>query len=238
MGLDVYVGALTRYYTGQWETVVQQFGRQEGIDVEVVRLDDPQDAITDPDEAHEVVSAWMELLRQQLEPHPRPEAAFWWQDDMSRPYFTDKPAWDCYSSLLVWAAYSEHPDLELPPGFVEEWYEDDGYRASVAEGFKTRFGQLLRDTELWIPVEFDFTFRAEDTAGSEVGIGSCMALQRQLRILNLTTWEADAAQISEWRRNGAEYGSPIKVGAKFAFAVFWELCSEAVQHRLPMKLDY
>ncbi len=30
MGLDVYVGPLSRYYTGQWETVVQQWGRQIG----------------------------------------------------------------------------------------------------------------------------------------------------------------------------------------------------------------
>ena len=27
MGLDVYVGSLIRYYTGNWETIVQQLGR-------------------------------------------------------------------------------------------------------------------------------------------------------------------------------------------------------------------
>jgi hypothetical protein len=39
MGLDVYVGSLTRYYTGGWETVVQQWGREHGVEVMVVRPD-------------------------------------------------------------------------------------------------------------------------------------------------------------------------------------------------------
>jgi hypothetical protein len=37
MGLDVYVGSLTRYYTGDWETIVQQAGREMGLEVRVER---------------------------------------------------------------------------------------------------------------------------------------------------------------------------------------------------------
>jgi len=37
MGLDVFVGSLTRYYMGNWETVIQQAGRQNNIPVQVVR---------------------------------------------------------------------------------------------------------------------------------------------------------------------------------------------------------
>ena len=37
MGLDVYVGSFTRYYAGDWKTVVQRYGREEGLKVEVVR---------------------------------------------------------------------------------------------------------------------------------------------------------------------------------------------------------
>jgi hypothetical protein len=29
--------------------------------------------------------------------------------------FTAKPAWDGYSSLILWAAYLEHPDLGATP---------------------------------------------------------------------------------------------------------------------------
>ena len=37
MGLDVYVGPLVRYYTGDWQTIVQQLGREAGTAVEVRR---------------------------------------------------------------------------------------------------------------------------------------------------------------------------------------------------------
>ena len=49
MGLDVYVGSLTRYYAHDWETAVQRLGCEQGIPVVIVRarLQSP-DAITDP----------------------------------------------------------------------------------------------------------------------------------------------------------------------------------------------
>ena len=45
-------------------------------------------------------------------------------------------------------------------------------------------------------------------------------------------------QIAEWRVHGAEYGAPLEKSAQLGFAVLYELCRLAVQHRLPMKLDY
>ena len=39
MGLDVYVGPLTRYYSFEWETILQQAGREQGMDVHIVRPD-------------------------------------------------------------------------------------------------------------------------------------------------------------------------------------------------------
>jgi len=35
--LDVYVGPLTRYWLGDWETIVQQIGRERGFNVEFRR---------------------------------------------------------------------------------------------------------------------------------------------------------------------------------------------------------
>jgi hypothetical protein len=40
MGLDVYVGPLTRYYRGEWDTIIQQMGAA-GTEVAVVRPDQP-----------------------------------------------------------------------------------------------------------------------------------------------------------------------------------------------------
>lgn len=41
-----------------------------------------------------------------------------------------------------------------------------------------------------------------------------------------------------WRREGAEYQSPLEVGARFAFAIFESLAHDAKDNRLVMKLDY
>jgi hypothetical protein len=35
--LDVYVGSLTRYHAHDWETIVQQAAKREGIEVQVMR---------------------------------------------------------------------------------------------------------------------------------------------------------------------------------------------------------
>src|SRR5687768_14062080 len=95
VGLDVYVGPLTRYYTGDWETIIEQLGREGAFAVEVVRPDgeDQGERLTDPAEVTELVLAWRTALSaaigQELE----------WIEDPSAPVFTDKPAWDGYGSL-------------------------------------------------------------------------------------------------------------------------------------------
>jgi hypothetical protein len=43
-------------------------------------------------------------VRAGLEPHLTTSLES--PEGMDPPYFTDKPAWDCYSALLVWAAAS------------------------------------------------------------------------------------------------------------------------------------
>jgi len=49
MGLDVYVGSLTRYYTANWETVVQRTAGEQGIKCQTIRTNpEPPDKITDP----------------------------------------------------------------------------------------------------------------------------------------------------------------------------------------------
>ena len=239
MGLDVYVGSLTRYYTGQWETVVQKAGREQGVEVTVVRpAGTPEDAVTDSGEVSEIVAAWGRGLRQALCEHLAPGVAFDWQDDMSSSYFTDRPGWDCYGSLLVWAAYSERPGLTRPEEHIDAWENDPAFKASTAEGFRSAYGQLLRSVELWLPLDFPFVFEAQDASGQEVGIGSCQQLLSQLEQLNQATWGADGAAIDLWRQEGAGHGSPMEIDARFAFALFLGLCSESVRHKLPMKLDY
>ena len=43
MGLDVYAGTLTRYYSRNWKTIVQQWGEANGYQVNLVRQNEKED---------------------------------------------------------------------------------------------------------------------------------------------------------------------------------------------------
>ena len=62
MGLDVYVGSFTRYYAGGWELVTAQAARELGAKFEVIRKDDPPDAIRDPEKIRPIVIEWRRSL--------------------------------------------------------------------------------------------------------------------------------------------------------------------------------
>ncbi|MBI3272637.1 MAG: hypothetical protein HYZ53_26850 [Planctomycetes bacterium] len=236
MGLDVYVGSLTRYYAGDWKTIVQQAGERAGFKVVVARPNQPQDAVVDRAQVHAHVLAWREGLTEALGEHVQQPLD--WDESAESPYFTNKPAWDCYSDLLLWAAHDEHPHFGRPEHCVEDWTKDPAWKASNAAEFQSRFSHLLRPVQLWLPVDFTFTFSAVDPTGSQVGMGSSVTLLRQMLELNERTWKAGGAQLDTWRRAGAEQGATLETGARFAFSLLLALTRDAVEHRLPMKLDY
>ncbi len=237
MGLDVYVGSLTRYFLHQWETVIQKYARENGLTCEIVRppgckLEDPP---PEPASVRESVIAWRDSLAQGLSSHPIefPE----WDESDASPYFTDKPAWDCYACLLMKAAYDEHPELRCPEKSTDDWDKDPAWLASTADGYRTGYAQLLFP-ELWLPWSFNFVFQAQDLSGTKVWIGSSPKLLEQLSALNKRAFHAGEDQFRAWRAAGSEYGGPFDIAAQFGFAILWELASQAVLHNLPIKLDY
>jgi hypothetical protein len=233
MGLDVYVGSLTRYYSRQWENKVQKWARETGTPVRVVRQDDsppPDAAAIEP-----AARAWRDTLSEALAEHGIP--ALSWEESLKAPYFTDRPAWDCYSALLVWAAHADNPDVPLPETAPEDWRQDPAYRA-VEESRSIRYPHLLRRTEFWLPADFEFTFAAEDLTGTQAFFGSSAGLLRELGELNRHTWRATPAHLADWREAGSQAGAPLETAARFALAVFLPLCQKAVTNNLPMKLDY
>jgi hypothetical protein len=235
LGLDVYVGTLTRYYAHDWESVVQRAAREMGLALQI-DCADASETPAEPTEIEPLILAWRDGLNASLAAHvPSPVV---WREGMAPPYFTDKPAWDCYSALLVWAAHEEHAGLPLPTIAPEDWTTDLAVRRSQAEGFTSRYGQLLYGPELWLPCDFAFTFRAPDPTETEVVLGSTRALARQLDELNNRTWNASADSLSKWRLDGADHGAPLERSARFGFAVFDALVRAANDEQLPLKLDY
>ncbi len=235
MALDVYVGSLTRYYAGAWENPMEKAARERGMP-QPVRPAGPAQAAESQARIRPQVLAWRSALARALGKRIRIPLD-WDETDQAR-WFTGRPGWDGFGSLVLWAAYAEHPSLRLPPTLPEEWDHDDiALTRSTAEGFKSRYSHLVRNVEMWLPVSFEITFEGEDVGGRRVVMGSVSTLRRQLAELNAATWKASADEVAAWGRARAQ-GDGVEESARHAFAIFCELARLAEVERLPMKLDH
>jgi hypothetical protein len=233
MALDIYVGPLTLYYAGDWENAAQRWARQNGVSYQVVRprhADRPH-----PDDARIVVSAWRDDLARILGNWS--SGPFGW-DEGTLMYGSERPGWDGFSSLVLWAAHAEHPDLEPPTRAVERYRQAPAYLRCTAEGVRSLYSHIVRDIEFWLPWPFEGTLVASGPFGGVVEIGSSVTLLAQLRELNRVTWEADDETLAAWRREVPEKGSTFEALARFGFATVVDLAEGAASARLPMKLDY
>ncbi len=194
------------------------------------------DQVTDPAEVQAAIKAWQDRMREGLKAHL--QAPFEWPDTPDSPYFTDKPGWDGYSALVLWAAHDQNPGHPLPAVAPSEWTKDSAYLAAVKEASEGRYSQLIGGPELWLPPSFPFVFQSQDPAGKTVDMGSIPELVEQLHDLNDRTWKASSADLIEWRRAGADFGAPLETSARFTHAVFSYCAEAALTHGLAVKLDY
>jgi len=235
MALDVYVGSLTRYYARDWEGTAERATRDRGGDRETNRSSAASDRLKEAERLRPRVLAWRTALHGSLGADaPVP---FEWSESLDGPHFTGRPGWASFGSLVLWAAYIEHPSLRRPPTLPELWDDDPALMRSNAEGFRSRFAHLVRKVELWLPVSFPFTFEANDVDGRRIVIGSADTLSRQLADLNNATWKVDSNEIVSWSRRPPLDDAPLEIRARYGFAILSALARRAVEHRLPMKLD-
>jgi hypothetical protein len=236
MALDVYVGSLARYYAGEWENIAEKAARERGVQYQIGRPGGSTDRLKDPQRIPPAVLAWRSALSDSL--GSKLALPLDWDEALEAPYFTGRPGWDGFGSLVLWAAYAEHPALRRPATLAEEWDNDPALMRSNVAGFRSRYSHLVRNVELWLPSPFEFTFEGEDIDGRRVVVGSTTTLRRQLEDLNAATWKADANAVAGWGREPLAAEAPLELCARYAFAVLLDLARRAVEHKLPMKLDY
>lgn len=236
MALDVYVGSLTRYYAGEWEDVSEGTARERGAPFRIGRRGGSGDREPKIQENLQAILAWrVELNRSLGERIARPLD---WSEAFDAPYYTGRPGWDGFGSLVLWAAYAEHPAQRRPADLPEEWDNDPVLVRSSRSGFRSRYSHLVRNVELWLPDPFDFTFESEDVDGRRVVVGSTATLHRQLEDLNAATWKANAGIVASWARDARTANAPLEQNARYAYAVLLDLAERSVERRLPMKLDH
>lgn len=242
MGLDVYVGSFTRYYARDWETVVQQAGRLQGVQVNVIRTTpEAPDAITDPEQINAGILRWRAGLNLALRNAGVISADVDWDERVDAPYFTDKPAWDCFGALNLLAAYEEEPKPlfggRFPKQLSDKWPEDAKFLRRSGDK-SSRFAHLY-GCEVWLPLDMQKTFEGPRPNGQPTRFGSSIRLLEQLNTLNQATYRGNPADLEQWRRDMPEGNDPaFEPKAKTGLSIMLALTTAAVQNRLPMLLDY
>ena len=236
MALDVYVGSLTRYYAGDWESVTDRTARERSGKAEAAQPRVAGVPEKDRERIQASVLTWRRTLDAALAPHLAEPLS--WNEAPEAPWFTDQLGWDGFGALVLWAAYAEQPTLRRPAALPKEWDDDAALVRSNADGFRSRYSHLVRNVELWLPTTLDFTFEAEDVDGRRIIVGSSTTLRRQLGELNAATWKMDEDEMTALARRRPPDRPSLEVAARHAMAVIGGLVRQAVQHRLPVKLDY
>ncbi|MBX9950610.1 MAG: hypothetical protein K2Y39_15685 [Candidatus Obscuribacterales bacterium] len=241
MALDVYVGSLTRYYLGDWETPIQRYARESGkqvLRVEVANKGESNsdDVIKDPEIVRSYVISWRNALNTALGEYL--SCPLDWDETSTAPYFSEQLRWDNLSSLKLWAAYLEHPDLIRPNNCVVDWTKDVAFKRIVEDPSKTKYPNLLKDPTTWLPADFKpLVFETEEANGHTTTFGSVAGLKDELDEINELTWKADKATIEKWKRDSTAPSAPLEEGARFGFALLSVLSSIALERKLVMRLD-
>ncbi len=153
-----------------------------------------------------------------------------WSEDLDAPYYTGRPGWDGFGSLVLWAAYAEHPAVRRPASLPEEWDNDPALMRSNVAGFRSRYSHLVRNVELWLPNPFEFTFEGEDVDGRRVVVGSTATLAAPAR-------GAQCRDLEGGRRRPSPPGGAMRWPTmrrssrtrRYAFAVLLDLAERSVE---------
>jgi hypothetical protein len=253
VGLDVYVGPLTRYYCFDWETIVQQAGRQQGMEVQILRP--PGFVKPDPQVVLEAVASWRKALADAISVPMR------WDESAFGPYETDKPDWDGYHAVRLLALHEEFPDLPAPKRIDRHDLEaldreplERRFEGVYIQRNPSRLGRLfgrklpeptaapsyphLQVPQLWLPITLPAVMQASGPMGNELTIGSVDALVTELEQVNERTVRMDQDGIDAARADGPPDDGAFDRLARFGLGIFLTLARTAKERSQPMMLDW
>lgn len=255
MGMDVYAGTFTRYYARNWKTVTQRFCEENGIAYQQLGVHAdiaPEDKMS-PEEIEQGVNQWIRHTTAALK-QAGIETAECWQDDNEKPYYTDKPDWDAFGALLIYAA-GKLLNKESPEQFKKG--TDFCNHPLLKEAMEGSAGEmsLYRGVCHWLPIDDSFMFNYVLANGVEAEIGTVRCLKAELCKINEMCWNADEDTVIDWSfsegypDDGKIVDGKPQIGkvhevydtqslAKFAFSVLWQAVKFSEKENVPIILDY
>ena len=256
MGLDIYAGTLTRYYSKNWKSIVQQRAEMEGWGFEVIRQHDvPAEEEISVEEILEIMQQWCNVVADALSSSTGGSFEPW-EEDNEKDYFTNKPDWCAWGTLLMYGACLFY-DLPLPQTVKKDWdWTKDPLINRAIEDEERRWSLFSQGAEWWLPFNDSFSFRFQTPNGNEITMGTTAGLLYELRTINELGWNADEPTILGWVDTegypvDAEAGidgavKMIKIHdeydtqslARFAFSILYQAALFSEKHRVPIIMDY
>lgn len=260
MGLDIYSGKLTRYYSRNWKTIVQQLSEgngqkcvmTDGCGNEIKSAEDKAEI----DQIRDAVTGWMDNLAANLNPSLSTPL---WDETAECDYYTDKPDWEAFGALVMLQACTS---LKRPlPEYAESGWNAFGEPVVKKAMSKKIANSLLSNVTLWLPIPENAVFVTAFPAGNEGPISTVSLLKQELKELNRQIWKADEATILSWRND--KYYVPVKqeepkriLGfirrpnkiqkekyrteelAQCAYSILYKAVRFAEEHKVPILLDF
>ena len=252
MGLDLYVGTLARYHTGDWETEAQRIGRQAGFPVQILYAEGAPRRLWKVT-APLSISLWRRRLRTKIASVAK--GGLDWPEDKSQPYLSRKPDHDARQALVLAAAYAERPELARPEELPATNDADPAYAAASKHYIQSMISVF--ECHMFVPSDDNFLTVLPDPVGVERFITSTFNLGRALGSVNDSFWHAGEQQIEAWAERGpfSKSGNMLIDGklvrgdpeqpeensfehtAQFGFAIYHQALRFSRTHNLPILTD-
>lgn len=232
MAFDIYVGGFSRFYSREWENVVQRWARENDTPYTLIGPGGEVEG-ADWDEVAEAVGHWQNAMNQALGEHF--DTPLHWDESRDAPYFTDRPGYDGYGALLVWAAHAERGSTP-PEEYDGEWFTDEAFQECVEPKEGQKYRPIVSGS-LWLPGDFPFSFKGGDITGETAHICSNRSLLESLEALNAETFRLSENDLQEALENGLGDTPNLKAAALFGFAIFHKLARHSVDAHLPIILS-
>ncbi len=258
MGLDIYAGTLTRYYAQNWKTAAQQWAEANGFSYSrIIPQGESERAeeTLNPEEIQEAMKNWQSQILAAISPKEGPSYEPWTEDNET-PYYTEKPDWDAFGALLLYAAAKTYKE-PFPKTVRKNWdFEKHPLIQRMGED-EERVWSLFIGASWWLPIEDGLAFNAPCPTEEEITFSTTGALLMELHQINATGWQADEETILSWSstegypadgeiRDGTLTKAGVKEHtiydteslAKFAYSILWQAAKFSMEKRVPILLDF
>lgn len=232
MAFDIYAGTFTRFYTREWENIVQRQARLDGTEYRMIFAGGDEGPPPASD-VRQAVAAWQTGMNSGLAENGLP--AIEWSEADEQPYFTDRPGWEGYSALQLWAAYAERPGASPPFELPESWADDSTWLAVIEQESDIHFRTILQ-ASVWLPGDFSFTFKLPGLVEDEVMVASTGSFRDQLVEL--------AARPIKWRKQSLfeklrkRDTLALQEAAEWGRSRFLAVVEQAEAARVPFMLSF